>query len=182
MTPADFIKAFGGNAVIGSLVTNKLFPSVVLAQTALETGWGKSVPANNLFGIKADTSWNGKVTSQSTTEYVGGVKHYYTGSGKTYSNRQAAIAAGEPAVTLFRAYPSTIDSFIDRNKFLIENPRYTAHGVFTATTPEEQAQALEAAGYATAPNYASTIISIINANNLKEFDKKKTQCETLLSS
>lgn len=175
------IKNFGGEAVKGALISKNLFPSVMMAQYILESGWDGNAPGNSLFGIKADTSWSGKVISNSTHENVGGANKFYQGSGKIYNTRLAAVQAGENPVTLFRAYATPGDAFYDRNKFLQENPRYTTSGVFTATTPEQQAQALQAGGYATAPNYADSLISIINNNGLKNLDKKKTLCEQVLS-
>ena len=53
---------------------------------------------------------------------------------------------------------------------LKENQRYTNAGVFTASTPEAQAQALKNAGYATDPNYVSKLTGIINNYNLKVYD------------
>ena len=59
----------------------------------------------------------------------------------------------------------------DHTYFLQQYKRYA--NVFTAKTPEEQANALQNAGYATDPNYAGKLISIINTYNFKRFDEKK---------
>ena len=136
-----------------------LFPSVLLAQAALESGWGESILAkkfNNLFGIKSDKSWKGESVILPTREVINGT----------------SIIVDQP----FRVYSDPSDSFSDRNKFLQKNPRYTKAGVFTAKTPEAQAIALQNAGYATDPGYAAAIIKIINTYDLKRFDiegKKK---------
>src|SRR5690606_4900023 len=85
-------------------------PKVLLAQSALETGWGKHVmprgggSSYNLFEIKADQRWGGEVTVVSTLEYRGGVPL-----------REKAS---------FRAYPSYEESFRDYLGFLRSNPRY----------------------------------------------------------
>jgi mannosyl-glycoprotein endo-beta-N-acetylglucosaminidase/stage II sporulation protein P len=71
----------------------------------------------------------------------------------------------------FRWYDNAKNSFYDRVDFLKENSRYEAHGVFKAKSPEEQADALQRAGYATSPNYASTLKWIINTYDLKKLDK-----------
>ncbi len=124
-----------------------LFPSVVIAQAALESGWGQSELAkkyNNYFGIVADSGWKGgtiKLPGNSLT---------------------------------FRTYEDFSGSIKDHNKFLRENKRYEKAGVFSAATPEEQAAALQAAGYAgTSTTYASKIVNIINTYNLKDYDDKK---------
>jgi len=74
----------------------------------------------------------------------------------------------------FRVYSSVRDSFRDYAKFLQENPRYTKAGVFSAKTPQAQAEALQRAGYATDPNYASALKSMISRNidDLMEIAKK----------
>lgn len=131
-----------------------LFPSVFMAQMILESGWGQSKLAtvyNNYFGVKADKAWKGKVVNLQTGEYFDG---QYT-----------TITDG------FRVYDNPSDSIRDRADFLIQNPRYKP--AFSAATPEEQAQALQDAGYATAPDYAAQLVRIINDNQLKTLDEKK---------
>lgn len=110
--------------------------------------------ANNYFGIKC-SNWKGKVYNIDTGEY--------TSSGQYYVEKASC----------FRAYPSVEDSIVDYVKFLKENPRYEKAGVFKANSVKEQAEALKRAGYATAPNYASTIESVYNGikSNIKEVAK-----------
>jgi flagellum-specific peptidoglycan hydrolase FlgJ len=153
MTRSEYISTHE-NAVIRSTMGTGLFPSVMMAQAAIESGNGKSTLAakyNNHFGIKAGKSWKGKSVVLATKEEANGQMYTINDS--------------------FRVYPSALASFRDRNRFLKVNPRYKA--VFTATTPEAQAWALQNAGYATATNYAESIISVIEANNLRRLDQKK---------
>lgn len=155
MTPQEFISKYGLDFVLATNGTT-LFPSVKAAQAALETGWGKSPTKGlNMFGIKAKGAytpyWHGEKTAETTREVING--------------QSITIQDG------FRAYASLADSIRDHTYFLQTNSRYNP--VFAAKTPEDQARALQAAGYATDPNYASTLISIINKYNLKELDKKK---------
>lgn len=156
MTPSEFLSKYGDIFVIACQGTG-LFPSVKLAQAALETGWGKSVVGNNLFGIKASGEkspyWNGDTVTATTSEYRNG--------------------AYVPSVAQFRRYASLGDSIKDHTYFLQQNRRYKNAGVFSASNPEEQAQALQRAGYATDSLYASKLINIINSHNLKQYDKKK---------
>lgn len=130
-----------------------LFPSVMIAQAIIESGNGNSVLArdyNNHFGIKA-SGWQGKIVVLKTREVFNGASCF--------------IKDG------FRVYDSIEQGFQDRNRFLSANPRYGNAGVFNASSPEEQAKAFQAAGYATDPNYARLLISVINGSGrLKRFD------------
>lgn len=130
-----------------------LFPSVMIAQGILESGNGNSGLAksyNNHFGIKAGVDWTGKVANLNTKEVIDGDV--------------------VPEHAFFRVYDSIEAGFKDRNAFLKKNPRYTKAGVFSAKTPDEQIYSLAKAGYATDPDYARKLKSIIRANNLTRFD------------
>ncbi|MBO2913752.1 flagellar assembly peptidoglycan hydrolase FlgJ [Enterobacter sichuanensis] len=123
-----------------------LHPHLILAQAALESGWGKreipaadGSPSHNLFGIKATGDWQGKTTEITTTEYINGVK-------------QKVKAA-------FRVYDSYEHALADYAKLLTRNPRY--RGVVQSDSPEQGAKALQAGGYATDPAYAKKLITII---------------------
>lgn len=156
MTPAEFIKTYQA-AVIEACAGSAIFPSVKMAQAALETGWGKSVAGNNMFGIKGlgkkSPYWNGATVTANTREVINGQSGKYN--------------------LAFRAYTTVADSIRDHTYFLQQNSRYAAAGVFTAATPEDQASALQKAGYATDPNYAASLKSIISKYNLKQLDVKK---------
>jgi len=132
------------------------FPSVLIAQAALESNWGLSSLAakyNNYFGIKAGSSWTGQTVNMKTNEVFNGLN--------------TTISSD------FRVYNSLLDSVRDRNK-LLSTSRYAA--VKQAQTPLEQIQAIKNSGYATALNYVNSIVSTINANSLLKFDdlKKKS--------
>lgn len=132
-----------------------IFASIKLAQGALESDWGRSTLAtkgNNLFGIKADSSWTGPKGQYPTTEYVNG--------------KPVKVMAW------FRHYSSWAESLHDHTQFLLKNKRYQQAGVFNAKTPEQQAECLRKAGYATDPNYPKLLMSIVNGSNLTVYDKK----------
>lgn len=119
--------------------------SVLLAQSALETGWGRHIPRRadgrssfNLFGIKADRSWQGDSVGVGTLEYRNGV-----------ARREQAK---------FRAYETPADSFVDYVAFLKRNPRYGE--AIKSRTGEEFIRGLQKAGYATDPRYANKILGI----------------------
>ena len=127
-----------------------LFASVTIAQGGHETGWNTKPVGNNLFGIKADRSWTGKTVTVETWE--------------DYGNGPVTIT------DTFRAYDTIYDSIIDRCKFLQENSNYVNAGVFSATTPQAQCQALKNAGYATDPAYVEKLMRIIDNFNLRIYD------------
>lgn len=147
MTPQAFIAAIAA-AAKASAVTTKIPASFTVAEAALESAWGAHCPGFNLFGIKADPSWTGPVTTQTTHEVV---------AGKTIEIRAK-----------FRAYADWLGSINDHAQFLLANPRY--HPAFAYTTGALFAQAVAAAGYATDPLYAQKIVSIIRAHALVALD------------
>ncbi|WP_075180988.1 flagellar assembly peptidoglycan hydrolase FlgJ [Pantoea sp. 1.19] len=119
---------------------------LILAQAALESGWGQrqiltadGKPSFNLFGIKAGASWRGDTTEITTTEYQHGVAKKVKAS--------------------FRVYGSYFDALADYVRLVGSNPRYAA--VASAVSAEEGAMALQQAGYATDPNYAQKLVSVI---------------------
>lgn len=128
-------------------------PRVLLAQSALETGWGRFVPKGtdgsssyNLFGIKADSRWQGKTVSLSTLEYRDGAMQ-----------REQAR---------FRAYQSVGEAFDDYVQFIRSNPRYRA-ALEKGYDGEAYARELQRAGYATDPDYAAKISRVWNSEWLQ---------------
>lgn len=142
-----------------------LFPSTMIAQAIIESNNGNSdltIDANNHFGIKADKSWKGDIYPKRTREVLKGKTVYI--------------------VDNFRKYPSINEGFTDRNKFLKQNKRYTTAGVFVAKTPETQAVAFQEGKYATDPNYAKIINSVINgASKLKQYDSPEFDVKTVVA-
>ncbi|MEF2966086.1 glucosaminidase domain-containing protein [Paenibacillus sp. M1] len=132
---------------------SKMFPSVRLAQNWLETG-GKINDWNNLGGYK--------VGSGKTTPYWDG-SSVNTKTWEVYNGTKVTTSAN------WRAYKSLYDFYKDQD-LLFGNTRYAR--VRAATTPEEQCKALYACGYATDPEYANKLISIINSNNLTKYDEE----------
>ena len=129
-----------------------LYPSVVIAQAICESGWGQSkimMNANAIFGIKATSSWKGKVYNANTQECY---------DGSTYTNITAC----------FRAYNSLAESIADYFDLILGLSRY--QGAINASSPLECITAIKNGGYATSPTYINTIMSIINSNNLTKYD------------
>ena len=131
--------------VVRACMGTGMLPEAVLCQSAIESGWGSSLLAskyNNYFGIKAGTSWKGDYVNLPTKEYVNG--QYITINQK------------------FRRYSSFTASVKDYISFLKGNARYSK--VFQQKSVLGQLQALQNAGYATAPNYANVIYGTYLSN------------------
>ncbi len=123
--------------------------NILLAQSALETGWGTSVikskdgsSSHNLFNIKADKSWHGAKTSIETLEYKEGV--------------------AKKEIAGFRSYNSYQESFDDYVDFIKTNPRYKT-AIKMAEKAERYVHELQQAGYATDPHYADKVMEIYNS-------------------
>ncbi|NWG39371.1 MAG: flagellar assembly peptidoglycan hydrolase FlgJ [Hydrogenophilaceae bacterium] len=144
--PREFVQAMMPHAQRASETTG-IPASFMIAQAALETGWGKrdirgadGQPSYNLFGIKAGANWSGKTVDITTTEYVN----------------------GHPVkmVDRFRAYDSHADSFADYARLLQSNPRYQ-QVLNDAQDAAGFAGGLQRAGYATDPAYAQKLLALI---------------------
>jgi len=130
-----------------------LNPLALLAQAALETGWGKRMartadgnPSLNLFGIKADDTWAGARAASNTVEYAGGVA----------TQRQAA----------FRAYGSVEESVNDFANLLKNSPRYR-HAAAAGADAQAYVDGIGRSGYATDPEYAAKLTEILHSNTLR---------------
>jgi flagellar protein FlgJ len=150
-SPADFVRQLLPLAERAA-ESSGISPRVMIAQAALETGWGRHMikgdadsPSFNLFGIKADQRWSGESVDIATTEFREGVP---------LSERAS-----------FRSYPDYESSFRDYVSFLESNPRYK-DVLGSADDPDEFARGLQDAGYATDPNYGEKIRRILNTDTL----------------
>lgn len=131
-----------------------LNPAVMVAQSALETGWGKHIIKDkngessfNLFNVKAHRDWDGEKAAQSTLEFENGV----------------AVRKVEP----FRVYSGFTEAFDDFVGFLKSNNRYES-ALEKTNNSEQFLQSLQKAGYATDPNYADKIMGILNSDRFKQ--------------
>lgn len=126
-------------------------PHLILAQSALETGWGKHVlkdangeSSHNLFNIKAGKDWQGKTVTREVNEFVNG----------------RAVKSMET----FRAYDSPAEAFADYAKLMQDNPRYA--GVLNQDA-EGFIQGLKQGGYATDPGYGDKLRRVISSAALR---------------
>lgn len=158
-----FIQAVG-EAARKDMEKSGVLASLTIAQAILESGWGTSELAQNanaLFGIKADGRWSGKTYSKETQECYDGV-NYTT------------------VTALFRAYSSWDESITDHSAFLLTGNRYAA--VIGEKDYKTACYAIKAAGYATAPDYAEKLISLIESYGLTAYDGDMQKEETIMSN
>ena len=131
-----------------------LEPLALVAQAALETGWGQKLfkagdgqSSHNLFGIKAGSNWQGQVAVVDTLEYRQG------------------LAQKEKA--RFRVYQDFADSMHDYVELVKNQPRYQDAVAASHDTPT-YFRRLQAAGYATDPNYAEKVLQVLQSSVFKE--------------
>ncbi|MBN9227912.1 MULTISPECIES: flagellar assembly peptidoglycan hydrolase FlgJ [Legionella] len=131
-----------------------LDPKILMAQAALETGWGKFVTkdidgtsSNNLFNIKSGDSKEFDSVNVKTTEYIADTPIKMNAS--------------------FRKYPSVEQSFNDYISLIKENERYQT-ALASTSNPELYVNELHKAGYATDPNYGTKILSIYRGEELNQ--------------
>jgi len=161
-TPKDFVTSIWQYAqkAASKIGVN---PTVIVAQSALETGWGKHIIKDkngdssfNLFNVKAHRDWDGEKAAQSTLEFEQGV----------------AVRKVEP----FRVYNNFTEAFDDFVDFLKSNNRYE-QALETVGDSEQFLQNLQKAGYATDPNYANKIINILNSDRFKDAVEQLTSAD-----
>jgi len=128
-------------------------PQLLLAQTALETGWGKAVSRHtdgkssfNLFNIKADHRWDGDKVAKTTLEYNEGVTEKQNAS--------------------FRSYNSYEESFQDFINFISNEPRYQ-NAMKVVENNADFITELHHSGYATDPLYAQKVLRVLSSNEMK---------------
>ena len=146
-----------GKLAAADMQKSGVLASLTTAQAILESGWGKSGLADKgkaLFGIKAGGAWRGKIYSAETKECY---------DGENYTTIKAA----------FRAYDDWGESVADHSALLTGNSRYKT--VVGERDYKAACRAIQAAGYATAPDYAAQLIKVIECYALTKFDKPTEQ-------
>lgn len=139
-SPEDFVEKLMPFA-IKAVSSEGMNPLVLIAQAALETGWGKHVPDNNNFyGIKAGSSWKGKVQELSSAEF----------EGDKFVDR----------VSAFRSYSNVLESMKDYVSLIKNNSRYK-EAFKNSFNPDKYFDEIQKAGYATDPHYASKLKQIV---------------------
>src|SRR5271170_288526 len=128
-------------------------PMGILAQAALETGWGQRMPRNadgspsfNMFGIKAGDGWSGARATADSMEVSNGV--------------------AKLTRTAFRAYGSMEESVNDFASLLKNSPRYR-DVVAAGGDLQAYIDGIGKSGYATDPEYANKLNQILHSDTLK---------------
>jgi uncharacterized protein (TIGR02594 family) len=141
---------------------------LILAQAALECGWGEKVLAgtNNLFNIKADSGWQGEKRVFHVPEQDSHGRIYYENAP-------------------FRVYANFEESLRDRTEFLKKNPRYAKAGLFDEGVKGNlsgEAAALRKAGYATDKDYVTKLEKIFGGRTMQRSIKaaQKEGCKGCL--
>lgn len=131
---------------------NWSLPSVCIAQSILETGWGTSslmTRANAYFGIKSGRNWQGPVYSTKTREWYDGVN-------------------ATNIVDTFRAYNTLEDSIKDYYNLICEFSRYSK--ACNTMDPRKCVQGIKDGGYSTYPTYVNEVMALINSYGLTKYD------------
>lgn len=151
-TPQEFVSSLASAAGQAGEALG-VDPEAIIAQAALETGWGQRMPrnadgtsSNNLFGIKAGADWAGPKATADSIEVVDGV--------------------AMPRRTSFRAYASIDDSVADFAKLLATSPRYR-DAVASGADAGAYAAAIGRSGYATDPDYGVKLNQILKTGLIR---------------
>lgn len=160
MKPSEFVKAYLPFAKETETKTG-ISAIAILAQAALESGWGKAAVGNMFFGVKDTDGLNGNEQLLTTTEYsrradlkfpeIISITPVIMGGQKYFKYK---------VKDWFRKYNTPEESFTDHARFLIANKRY-AHALTVKGDPLAFLKALADAGYATAPNYYSILEGVV---------------------
>lgn len=159
MKPSDFVRQFLPHARTSEKATG-ISAVAILAQAALESGWGDKAPGNMFFGVKDTDGINGNEQLLTTTEYsrradlkfpeiirivpvMRNGQKYFKYTVKDY----------------FRKYNTPADCFTDHASFFLKNARYKK-ALAVKNDPYAFIDEIAKAGYATAPDYAATLKSV----------------------
>lgn len=151
----DYIKNFSEIAV-SEMLRSGVPASIKLAQGILESDSGRSVlakRANNHFGIKCGSNWNGKEVFREDDDYDN---------------------EGQLIKSCFRGYRNANASFVAHSEFLRDPSKAFRYGFLFRLDPKDYtrwAEGLRRAGYATNPNYPKLLITLIERYNLQQYDQ-----------
>lgn len=158
MTPKEFIKKYKPFALETERKTG-ISALFILAQSALETGWAKSIPDNNMFGVKA------KAGTPPEKRQLVVTKEVLSSPNVAFPEiiRITKRADGKYLYEVkdwFRKYDSPEESFTDHANLFMNNKRY-AKALLVRSDPYKFAEEVAKAGYATEPTYAERLKGVI---------------------
>ena len=160
--PTNYIETYQKIA-IREMHRSGIPASITLAQGILESSWGNgslALKANNHFGIKCKSTWNGSTFYIEDDDYK----------------------KGRLIKSCFRSYDNAEDSYVDHSEFLTDNPRYERLFSYERTDYKKWAHGLKACGYATDKRYAYKLISTIKKYELQVFDLMPEEPSAIIAS
>ena len=131
---------------------NGIYASVMIAQAALESGWGNSAlstQGHNLFGVK----WNGtgNYVTMPTQEYYGGQWHTINAKFQSYNSYYDSLTGY--AQLIKNNFPNSTRANAATPQIAAANLKYGVYG-----------------SYATDPNYANSLDRMISDYELTRYD------------
>ncbi len=156
----DFLRVIKSLALKDAYDTG-ILASITAGQAVYEGGWaryGISVIANNQYGIKANSNWEGKVFDSNTYMLYDSYEDFVRIKGASYAK----------TASIWRAYDNWDESVRDHSDLFLRYSRY--ENVLTAKDYKEAAQALVSAGYTSDRGYVETLIKIIEDYGLDALD------------
>lgn len=159
MNKTDYLKTVAPVIVKVAKEKGYKFPSAIIAQSILESAWGKSQLASkyyNYFGMKCGTKWTGKSVNMTTKE------EYTTGTLTTIKDN-------------FRVYDN-LENGIRGYFDFISSSRYDK--LKTATSSKNYLEIIKQAGYATSSKYVDNVYKVVTDNNLLQYDNENVSRET----
>lgn len=160
--PTNYIETYQKIA-IREMHRSGIPASITLAQGILESSWGNgslALNANNHFGIKCKSTWNGP----------------------TFYIKDDDFKNGRLIKSCFRSYDNAEDSYVDHTEFLTDNPRYARLFTYEPTDYKKWAHGLKKCGYATDKKYAYKLINTIKKYKLYEFDLVPEEQPAIIAS
>ena len=155
MTNSEFIAEIAPVIVKYAKQYGYSYPSAIIAQACLESGYGKSSLASkyhNYFGMKCGSAWTGKSVNMTTKE------EYTTGTLTTIKDN-------------FRVY-DTMDAGVDGYFKFISAKRYA--NLKNATSSKNYLELIKSDGYATSSKYVDNVYAVVTNYKLTDYDKKGT--------
>jgi len=161
MKPNDFVSAYLPYAQETEAVTG-ISAAAILAQAALESGWGEKAPGNMFFGVKdPDKGTTGKGQLIVTTEYLRKPDQHHLFPEVISVVWSDKFKKWKYTVRdWFRKFDTPAGSFLEHAQLFMKNPRY-AQAIANGKDPEQFFREVQKAGYATAPNYADVLIAVV---------------------